>query len=218
VSVLDRAGGRHPKLGLERRTADPAWVLDARLLDPDTGVAVALLGAYTAARGAVDRADRAAAASLFFQQYSHRVTGPPVAAWVLGGPVPRLDPALTWLRFAGGAAAALALDEVEPFAGNGDALRESLWAEHLAPMAEIVVAASPVTKRILRGNADSSVAGVLTMLAAGGEPADRCLAAAGIASGLAWVETDGLEVVHRRRTCCLAYRLGSPLCRACSRR
>jgi ferric iron reductase protein FhuF len=219
VTALDRAARRHPKLGLEHRTADPSWVLDERLLDPGSGVAVALLEAYTTARGAVGRADRAAAASLFFQQYSHRVTGPPVAAWALGGPVPRLDPARTWVRFADGAAAALALDRVDPFEGDAAALREVLRAEHLAPMIDIVVEASPVSRRILQGDADASVAGVFTMLAAGGEPADGCLAAAPeIVSGLAWVEAEGTEVVHRRRTCCLAYRLGSPLCRACSRR
>ncbi|GAA3462964.1 (2Fe-2S)-binding protein [Saccharothrix longispora] len=170
--------------------------------------------------GAIDRitaryrtTEPRVAASLFFLGYTARLLSPVVAARAVDGAVPDVRPGNLWWRYG---TDGLRVRLKEPRVGTG-------IAESLAPVVDAVRAVAPVAPGLLWGNAASSVAGALRIVArAGTASAEDCVALGRelfaeppLRGTGEFVPFPG-EVAFRRRSCCLYYRLdGGGTCGDC---
>jgi ferric iron reductase protein FhuF len=144
------------------------------------------------------------AASLFFLSYTARLLSPVVAARAVGGTAPDVRPANLWWRYDEDGLRVRIKDPVE---GVG-------VVESLAPVVAAVRAVAPVAPGLLWGNAASSAAGALRMVAVGGAAsAEECVrlgeelfAEPPLVGAGEFIPFPG-EVAFRRRSCCLYYRL-----------
>ncbi|NUT54154.1 MAG: ferric iron reductase [Saccharothrix sp.] len=153
--------------------------------------------------------ERRVAASLFFLGYTARLLSPVVAARAVGGVAPDIRPGNVWWRYT---AEGLQVRLKEPLPGGP-------IAEALEPVVDAVRAVVPVARGLLWGNAGSSAAGALRMVVRGGVDgagvADELFADPPLAGTGEFVPFPG-EVVFRRRSCCLYYRLdGGGTCGDC---
>lgn len=210
LATLRQVRGISPFFVLDVGRPDETWTSGVELLDGSPALATTLdtIGAR------YRTTERRVAASLFFLSYTARLLCPTVAARVLGGAVPDVRPANLWWRYS--PAEGLQVRLAEPTAGPG-------IAEAMGPVVEAIREESGVAAGLLWGNAASSVAGGLrTVARSGAATVEDCLAVGAelfaepplIGTG-EFVEFPG-EVVFRRRSCCLYYRLdGGGTCGDC---
>lgn len=156
------------------------------------------------------------AASLTFQSLSARVVAPPVAIAALHGVVAPLEPqALYWQPVPSGpwplwtAAGESSWPPVAP-SELVDRLAELVIERHLRPLVDAVRTQVAVAESLLWGNAASSLAAALRLVAEQ-RPASahtaRALADALLGYGpLAGTSSTGPAGQFRRRSCCLYYR------------
>ena len=153
--------------------------------------------------------ERRVAASLFFLGYTARLVSPVVAARAVEGAAPDIRPANVWWRYS---PEGLQVRLKDPAAGVG-------IGESLEPVVEAVQAVTPVARGLLWGNAGSSVAGALRTISRSGVDcralADELFADPPLKGTGEFIPFPG-EVVFRRRSCCLYYRLdGGGTCGDC---
>ncbi|MBB5954136.1 ferric iron reductase protein FhuF [Saccharothrix tamanrassetensis] len=189
-------------------TAGEGWQPGSALLDGS-----ALPGTLKAIGERYLTGEARVAASLFFLSYTARLLCPTVAAHAVGGVAPDIRPGNVWWQYG---ADGLRVRVAEPVAGVG-------IAESLEPVVEAIRDVVPVARGLLWGNAASSIAGALrTVGRSGVASADDCLALGARLLGDPPLRGCGDfipfpgEVVFRRRSCCLYYRLdGGGTCGDC---
>jgi len=159
------------------------------------------------------------AASILFQGHAARLWSVSLGALLRGGLLPDLDPdALLWRDQDG--SVRLRLDPSEGWRGAdlGNVLGCSVIGEHLTPLLTAVHRLGPLSGRLLWGNAASALLGAARVLDDGPVGpargvADRLLNH-GPLRGTLEVQPEG---GHRRRSCCLFYRVpGGGLCGDCA--
>lgn len=164
--------------------------------------------------GAALGCDERVAASLAFQGFAAALVSAPYAAAVLHAAVPRLGPGSVWWSPAADGSWTLRTDTTALV--GVDAL-PALLAGLLAPLADAVRAQVPVSRRLLWGNAASTVAAAKRLLVVQ-RPAVARRAADVAEAVLAHGPFDGagellpphepdLVWTFRRRSCCLYYRV-----------
>jgi ferric iron reductase protein FhuF len=210
LATLRQARGISPFFVLDVGRPDETWLSGAALLDGSPALAKTLDTIGERYR----TTERRVAASLFFLSYTARLLCPTVAARVLGGTAPDIRPDNLWWRYS--PTDGLQVRLAEPTSGPG-------IAEAMTPVVEAIREESGVAAGLLWGNAASSLAGGLRTLArAGAATAEECLAVGAelfaepplLGMG-EFVPFPG-EVVFRRRSCCLYYRLdGGGTCGDC---
>lgn len=160
------------------------------------------------------------AASILFQGVAGRVCSPILAAAVLHGTVPALDPGRTYWRAASPGPVVLAAPGTAGLPADPATVRRLLAERHLRPLLRAVQAVTPVAEGLLWGNAASALVGACTVLARA-RP-DRRAAAAGLVERLFTeppLRGTGDFGPHgfRRRSCCLFYRVpGGGMCGDCA--
>ncbi|RKT55944.1 (2Fe-2S)-binding protein [Saccharothrix australiensis] len=153
------------------------------------------------------------AASLFFLSFTARLLCPTVAAHAVGGVAPDIRPGNLWWRYGPDG---LRVRIAEPVAGVG-------VVESLEPVVAAIREVVPVARGLLWGNAASSIAGALrTVGRSGVASVEDCLALGARLLGDPPLRGSGEfipfpgEVVFRRRSCCLYYRVdGGGTCGDC---
>jgi ferric iron reductase protein FhuF len=175
--------------------------------------------------------DARTAASITFQGLAARLLSAPLAAAILCDTVPLLTPDVLHFRVTDDkpwplwCADPAALAVPHP-ADAARALAELLLAPHLAPLVAAVHAQVPVSRRLLWGNAASSVAaGKRLTVAHRPDVAERAAAIAGHLLDAGPLRGAGVLLpprppdrvwTFRRRSCCLYYRVpGGGLCADC---
>ena len=210
LATLRQARGISPFFVLDVGRPDESWVSGEALLDGGS----ALVETLDTISERYRTGERRVAASLFFLSYTARLLCPTVAAHVLGGAVPDIRPSNLCWRYS--PADGLQVRLVEPTEGPG-------VVEAMAPVVDAVRRESGVAAGLLWGNAVSSMAGGLrTMARSGTASAEACLAVGAelfaeppLLGAGEFVPFPG-EVVFRRRSCCLYYRLdGGGTCGDC---
>lgn len=210
LATLRQARGISPFFVLDVGRPDSTWASGEALLDggPALGDALDAIGVR------YRTAERRVAASLFFLSYTARLLCPVVAAHVLGGAVPDVRPANVWWRYSPESGVQVRL--ADPVTRPG-------VVEAMAPVVDAIRRESGVAAGLLWGNAVSSAAGGLRTLARSGTAsAEECLAVGAalfaeppLRGAGEFVPFPG-EVVFRRRSCCLYYRLdGGGTCGDC---
>ena len=210
LATLRQARGISPFFVLDVGRPDESWMSGEALLDGGS----ALGGTLDTIGERYRTGERRVAASLFFLSYTARLLCPTVAAHVLGGAVPDVRPSNVWWRYSPGDGLQVRL--AEPVEGPG-------VVEAMAPVVDAVRRESGVAAGLLWGNAVSSMAGGLrTMARSGTATVEDCLAVGAelfaeppLLGAGEFVPFPG-EVVFRRRSCCLYYRLdGGGTCGDC---
>jgi len=210
LATLRQARGISPFFVLDVGRPDESWVSGEALLDGGR----ALVGVLDTIGERYRTSERRVAASLFFLSYTARLLCPTVAAHVLGGAVPDVRPANLWWKYS--PADGLRVRLAEPVVGPG-------VAEAMVPVVDAIRRESGVAAGLLWGNAVSSMAGGLrTMARSGAASVEECLEVGGrlfaeppLLGAGEFVPFPG-EVVFRRRSCCLYYRLdGGGTCGDC---
>jgi ferric iron reductase protein FhuF len=155
--------------------------------------------------------ERRVAASLFFLSYTARLLSPVVAARAIDGVAPDVRPTNLWWRYRPDG---LQVRLKDPVAGVG-------VAESMEPVVEAVHGITPVARGLLWGNAASSMAGALRMISRSDITADcvalgeELFADPPLKGTGEFIPFPG-EVVFRRRSCCLYYRIdGGGTCGDC---
>ncbi|MFC5053008.1 (2Fe-2S)-binding protein [Saccharothrix xinjiangensis] len=209
LATLRQIRGLSPFFALDVGRPDEGWHDGSALLD---GPALPATVDRIAAR--YRTAEPRVAASLFFLSYTARLLSPVVAALAVGGAAPDVRPANLWWRYDEDG---LRVRLKEPVGGVG-------VAESLAPVVAAVRSVVPVAPGLLWGNAASSAAGALRVVARGGAAsAEECVrlgeelfAEPPLRGAGEFVPFPG-EVAFRRRNCCLYYRLdGGGKCGDCA--
>ncbi|WP_053716617.1 (2Fe-2S)-binding protein [Saccharothrix sp. NRRL B-16348] len=204
LATLRQIRGLSPFFALDVGRPDDSWH-DGEALSHGPALPDALDRISTRYR----TGERRVAASLFFLGYTARLVSPVVAARAVDGVAPDIRPANLWWRYG---PEGLQVRLKEPVAGVG-------IAESLAPAVEAVHAVTPVARGLLWGNAGSSAAGALRTISRGGVDclalADELFADPPLKDTGDFIPFPG-EVVFRRRSCCLYYRLdGGGTCGDC---
>ncbi|GAA4015701.1 hypothetical protein GCM10022247_43280 [Allokutzneria multivorans] len=155
-------------------------------------------------------AERRVGASILFQGYTARVWSPLLGAVALGEPVPAL-PAdeIHW--------AESGFTSAEPLREAKNTLAEIALDEHFARM--VAALRGVVAEGLLWGNAASSLAGTLKVIANAGELDQRTWdTAMSVLADPRLSETGAFTPTgYRRRSCCLYYRVpNGGLCGDCS--
>lgn len=160
------------------------------------------------------------AASIAHLGLAARLWSVALGAAALYGRVPDLDPRL--LRWDADASAPDDLWLTEVRALPAERIGEVVRDGHLLPLAAALRAQLPVSERLLWGNAGSALSGAVRQIdrwaAANGrtEVASRSRALAADLFALPGLAGTLDPVTHRRRSCCLYYRLpGGGLCGDC---
>lgn len=238
-AAIDAAARTHPRfvLHLDASPAD-GWVSCSDLLDDASNTLADHVERDLERRHLPPTArHRQAATLLAFQQYAHRVTGPAVASWALGGVLPDLAIDRVRMRFTNHRASDVAVAHLVDRAAASDAdVVGHLLDDHLLRAAEAFGRLQRLGRRAYLGAIAASVAGAFAMLSAAGHDAAWChrvgtrlLGADDRIRSLATirlVEAPGITgVFHERATCCLAYELvgvdpsgARSLCSSCSLR
>ncbi|MBW4717664.1 (2Fe-2S)-binding protein [Saccharothrix obliqua] len=209
LATLRRIRGISPFFALEvGRPRDAGWRSGDELSDD-----VVLRGALAAIGERYRSGEARVSASLFFLSYTARLLCPTVAAHAVGGVVPDIRPGNVWWRYGSDG---LRVRIAEPGSGVG-------IVESLTPVVAAIRAVVPVARGLLWGNAASSIGGALRTVARSGVASvDDCLSLGTrlldepplTGSGV-FVPFPG-EVVFRRNSCCLYYRLdGGGTCGDC---
>lgn len=163
-------------------------------------------------------AETRVAASILFQGYSARLWSVSLGALVREGCVPDLDlDSLLWRDEDG--TVRLHLEPAEGWRGARleDVLRRNIIADHLGPLSTAVHRLCPLADQLLWGNAAAALLGAARMLdgAAAGAArvvVDRLLAQEPLRGAV----EEGADGSHRRRSCCLYYRVpGAGVCGDC---
>ncbi len=196
------------------RSPDPGWRSvqslydDRRLLD----------SLVERVRTRIGARESRVAASILFQAHAARLWSVSLGALVQDGLIPDLDPdTLLWRDQEG--SVRLHLERTEGWQGERveDLLLSDVVIDHLAPMVAAVPRLWPLSDRLLWGNAASALLGTARMLdgAAAGPArrvADRLLARPPLRETI----EERRDGEHRRRSCCLYYRVpGGGFCGDC---
>ncbi|MBB1252929.1 (2Fe-2S)-binding protein [Streptomyces alkaliterrae] len=196
--------------------------------DPVLSSRIDRVGARLGAR------ERRVAASVAQLGLAARLCSVALGTTVLRGEVPALDPATLWWDATAGSPDDLWLTAplTPPRGGPGgppepktcvEPLARTVCERHLRPLVAAVRRVSPVSERLLWGNAASALGGALGQLTAwcvaNGRP--ECVSAVHQLTA-ALLDTAPLRgtatlrgATFRRRTCCLYYRAGGGLCGDC---
>lgn len=158
------------------------------------------------------------AASILFQGYAARLWSVNLGALVHKGRVPRLgQDALLWHD--DGGSLRLHLDPAEGWRSErpAEVLRSSVVAEHLAPLLAAVRRLCPLADQLLWGNAASALLGAAHVLDGAAAGPGRLVAERLLAQQpLCGTVEEGPDGGHRRRSCCLYYRVpGAGVCGDC---
>jgi len=195
--------------------AEPGW-RPVRALYTDQAVLAGLVGRVRARLGV---GDGRVAASIMVQGHAARLWSLSLGTWFRAGLVPDLHPDVLWWRDEDGSVR-LHLERAQGWAGGHleDVLAATVLGEHLAPMITAVHRLGPLSDRLLWGNAASALLGAARAI--DGAPtgparavADRLLGRGPLQGSI----EQGSDGGHRRRSCCLFYRVpGGGLCGDCA--
>ncbi|WP_158842240.1 (2Fe-2S)-binding protein [Saccharothrix deserti] len=206
LATLRQIRGLSPFFALDVGRPDGGWHDGAELLDGP-----ALPDALDRIAARYRTSERRVAASLFFLSYTARLLSPVVAARAVDGVAPDIRPANLWWRYGPDGLQVRLKDPV----GGTDI------AESLEPVVEAVRSTTPVARGLLWGNAASSMAGALRTISRSGMATDcvalgeELFADPPLKGTGEFIPFPG-EVVFRRRSCCLYYRLdGGGTCGDC---
>lgn len=225
---LGRRFGPFFELTLVGGRPDGGWEAFAELVDP-AGQALArrvsaVRAALAAGRGIAEAAvEERVAASVAQLGLAARLVAPALAATVLTGAAPRLDPLRLYWRDELGGPFPLALDTGVPSpadvgpaeptsAGPGGSFADGVLRPLVDPVVDAAARRYAVSRTVLRGNVASAVAGAAGMIGAAepglAEPAWRVVDEL-CAPGGALAGCGGRigPTRFRRRSCCLIYRL-----------
>jgi iron complex transport system ATP-binding protein len=153
------------------------------------------------------------AASILFQGWAARLWSVGLAVLVHTGRLPVLTPAtLRWRDVGGTVYLGVERPELTDRSSAGR-LGDLVLGEHLEPLAAAVRRGTPVSERVLWGNAASALLGAARVLDGGSR------GAAGTVAGQLLIRgplRGALEANGRRRSCCLYYRVpGGGICGDC---
>ncbi len=194
---------------------EPGW-RPVRALYTDQAVLAGLVGRVRVRLGV---GDSRVAASILVQGHAARLWSLSLGTWSHAGLVPDLHPgSLLWRDEDG--SVRLHLEPAQGWAGGHreDVLAATVIGEHLAPMITAVHHLGPLSDRLLWGNAASALLGAARVI--DGAPtgparavADRLLSRGPLEGSI----EQGSDGGHRRRSCCLFYRVpGAGLCGDCA--
>ncbi|GAA2746389.1 (2Fe-2S)-binding protein [Kitasatospora cinereorecta] len=201
--LFERVGRVGPYFAVRYGGPAPAGFRPLRELystEPGSPLAVKIAAAAVQLRTAEPRV----AASVVHLGLAARLWSVALGAAVLGGAAPDLDPDRAHHLLPPTGPLELWLPGLAPVGADLAAeLRRTVLDANLAPLAAAVRAVTPVSARLLDGNAASALAGTARMLGRSAEPLAR--------------ELLGRSPLHFRRTsCCLYYRVpGGGLCGDC---
>jgi len=195
--------------------AEPGW-RPVRALYTDQAVLAGLVGRV---RARLDVGDGRVAASIMVQGHAARLWSLSLGTWFHAGLVPDLHPDVLWWRDEDGSVR-LHLERAQGWPGGHpeDVLAGTVLGEHLVPMITAVHRLGPLSDRLLWGNAASALLGAARVI--DGAPtgpaqavADRLLGHGPLQGSI----EQGSDGGHRRRSCCLFYRVpGGGLCGDCA--
>ncbi|ONI84995.1 ferric iron reductase [Saccharothrix sp. ALI-22-I] len=206
LATLRQIRGLSPFFALDVGRPDGSWHDGEELLDGP-----ALPDALDRIAARYRTSERRVAASLFFLSYTARLLSPVVAARAVDGVAPDVRPGNLWWRYV---PEGLQVRLKDPLQGVD-------IAESLEPVVEAVHAITPVARGLLWGNAASSMAGALRTISRSGMATDCVALGEELFAGPPLKGTGEFipfpgEVVFRRRSCCLYYRLdGGGTCGDC---
>jgi len=195
--------------------AEPGW-RPVRALYTDQAVLAGLVGRVRVRLGV---GDSRVAASILVQGHAARLWSLSLGTWFHAGLVPDLHPgSLLWRDEDG--SVRLHLERAQGWAGGHleDVLAATVIGAHLAPMITAVHRLGPLSDRLLWGNAASALLGAARVIdGAPTGPAravtDRLLSRGPLEGSI----EQGSDGGHRRRSCCLFYRVpGGGLCGDCA--
>jgi len=194
---------------------EPGW-RPVRALYTDRAALAGLVGRVRVRLGV---GDSRVAASILVQGHAARLWSLSLGTWFRAGLVPDLHPrSLLWRDEDG--SVRLHLEPAQGWAGGHleDVLAATVMGEHLAPMITAVHRLGPLSDRLLWGNVASALLGAARVIdGASTGPAravtDRLLNKGPLRGSIAARPDGG----HRRRSCCLFYRVpGGGLCGDCA--
>jgi len=195
--------------------AEPGW-RPVRALYTDRAP---LAGLVERVRVRLGVGDGRVAASILVQGHAARLWSLSLGTVFRAGLVPDLHPDVLWWRDEDGSVR-LHLEPAQGWAGGHreDVLAETVIGEHLAPMITAVHRLGPLSDRLLWGNVASALLGAARVI--DGAPtgparavADRLLGRGPLQGSI----EQGSDGGHRRRSCCLFYRVpGAGLCGDCA--
>jgi len=194
---------------------EPGW-RPVRALYTDQAVLAGLVGRVRVRLGV---GDSRVAASILVQGHAARLWSLSLGTWFHAGLVPDLHPgSLLWRDEDG--SVRLHLERAQGWAGGHleDVLAATVIGEHLAPMITAVHRLGPLSDRLLWGNVASALLGAARVI--DGAPTGPVRAVADRLLGRGPLEgsiEQGSDGGHRRRSCCLFYRVpGAGLCGDCA--
>jgi len=195
--------------------AEPGW-RPVRALYTDRAP---LAGLVERVRVRLGVGDGRVAASILVQGHAARLWSLSLGTVFRAGLVPDLHPgSLLWRDEDG--SVRLHLEPAQGWAGGHleDVLAETVIGEHLAPMITAVHRLGPLSDRLLWGNVASALLGAARVI--DGAPTGPARAVADRLLGRGPLEgsiEQGSDGGHRRRSCCLFYRVpGAGLCGDCA--
>jgi iron complex transport system ATP-binding protein len=168
-----------------------------------------LAGLVDRVRDRLGTAESRVAASIVFQGWAARLWSVGLAVLVHTGRLPVLTPASLRWRDVGGTVY-LGIERPALGPGSAERLDDLVVGRHLEPMAAALRRGTPMSERVLWGNAASALRGAAQVL--GSEPG---AALAGEVLGRGRLRGT-LDPTGRRRSCCLYYRVpGGGICGDC---
>jgi len=195
--------------------AQPGW-RPVRALYTDPAALAGLVGRVRVRLGV---GDSRVAASILVQGHAARLWSLSLGTVFRAGLVPDLHPDVLLWRDEDGSVR-LHLERAQAWAGGHleDVLAGTVMGEHLAPMITAVHRLGPLSDRLLWGNVASALLGAARVI--DGAPigparavADRLLNKGPLRGSV----EQGSDGGHRRRSCCLFYRVpGGGLCGDCA--
>ncbi len=195
--------------------AEPGW-RPVRALYTDRAALAGLVGRVRVRLGV---GDGRVAASILVQGHAARLWSLSLGTVFRAGLVPDLHPDVLWWRDEDGSVR-LHLKRAQGWAGGHleDVLAGTVLGEHLAPMITAVHRLGPLSDRLLWGNAACALLGAARVI--DGAPTGPARAVADRLLGRGPLEgsiEQGSDGGHRRRSCCLFYRVpGGGLCGDCA--
>jgi len=159
------------------------------------------------------------AVSILFQGYAARLWSIALGMLVREGKVPDLDPAeLLWRDEHGTVSLHLERPAAWEGAGALENLRVQVVERHLVPLITAVHRLGPLSERLLWGDAASALLGAARVLDGGPDGPAATLAVPLLDTGpLQKTMQRQLDGTHRRRSCCLYYRIpGTGNCGDCA--
>ncbi len=187
--------------------------------DPSAVGGVSLVGLPAGTLGRVAELGPYFAVSILVQGHAARLWSLSLGTVFRAGLIPDLHPDVLWWRDEDGSVR-LHLKRTQGWARGHpeDVLAAAVMGEHLAPMITAVHRLGPLSDRLLWGNVASALLGAARVI--DGAPTGPARAVANRLLGRGPLEgtiEQGSDGGHRRRSCCLFYRVpGGGLCGDCA--